>query len=404
MISKKMLELGKQRSVIRDMFEYGREVAARIGEENVLDFSLGNPSVPAPRQVEDAIARILREEDPIGYHGYTSAPGDPQVRQAVAEDLNARFATAYTGHNIFMTCGSAASLNITFRALLEHNREEIVANIPYFPEYRVFVESQGGKFVLCPCKEDMEPDLDALARRIGPFTKGVIINSPNNPSGMIYSRECLESLCRLLEKKEKEFGKRIFLISDEPYRELYFTKERPPFLPLLYKDTIVCYSWSKSLSLPGERIGYVLVPNTLPQWEEVMAAVAGAARSLGYVCAPSLFQRVIKECLGAAPNLEPYRTNRDLLERELAAMGYETARAQGAFYMLIKTPERNGEVFCERAKKKNLLLVPGRSFGVPEYVRLAYCTPEDKIKKSLPIFQELMGGRQVSLRLRYGKF
>jgi len=389
MISKKMLDLGTKRSVIRDIFEYGSKLAKEIGAENVLDFSLGNPSTPAPREVGNTIKYMVEGLSPKDYNSYTSSAGDTDTRLAVAKNLNKRFSTDYTDKNIFMTCGASASLNIIFKAIIESD-DEIIVNIPYFPEYKVFIEGQGGKPVFAKCSENLCLDISEIENKINENTKAILINSPNNPSGVIYPKENLSALTELLERKQNEYSHPIFLISDEPYRELVFTDEKSEFLPNLYNNTLVAYSWSKSLSLPGERIGYILVPNKVKNHEDVFAAVGGAARVLGYVCAPSMFQYVVKSCVDVEPNIGVYRTNRNILFKELLKMGYTVANPNGAFYMFIKSPNDDGVDFCERAKKYNMLLVPGEGFGMKEYVRLSFCVETEKIEKSIDIFKKLI--------------
>ena len=389
MISKKMLDLGTKRSVIRDIFEYGSKLAKEIGAENVLDFSLGNPSTPAPREVGNTIKYMVEGLSPKDYNSYTSSAGDTDTRLAVAKNLNKRFSTDYTDKNIFMTCGASASLNIIFKAIIEPN-DEIIVNIPYFPEYKVFIEGQGGKPVFVKCSENLCLDISEIENKINENTKAILINSPNNPSGVIYPKENLSALTELMERKQNEYSHPIFLISDEPYRELVFTNEKPEFLPNLYNNTLVAYSWSKSLSLPGERIGYILVPNKVKNHEDVFAAVGGAARVLGHVCAPSMFQYVVKSCVDVEPNIGVYRTNRNILFKELLKMRYTVANPDGAFYMFIKSPNNDGVDFCERAKKYHMLLVPGEGFGMKEYVRLSFCVETEKIEKSIDIFKKLI--------------
>ena len=389
MISKKMLDLGTKRSVIRDIFEYGNKLAKEIGAENVLDFSLGNPSIPAPREVANTIKYMVEGLSPKDYNSYTSSAGDTDTRLAVAKNLNKRFSTDYTDKNIFMTCGASASLNIIFKAIIEPN-DEIIVNIPYFPEYKVFIEGQGGKPVFVKCSENLCLDISEIENKINENTKAILINSPNNPSGVIYPKENLSALTELLERKQNEYSHPIFLISDEPYRELVFTNEKLEFLPNLYNNTLVAYSWSKSLSLPGERIGYILVPNKVKNHEDVFAAVGGAARVLGHVCAPSMFQYVVKSCVDVEPNIGVYRTNRNILFKELPEMGYKVANPDGAFYMFIKSPNDDGYDFCERAKKYHMLLVPGEGFGMKEYVRLSFCVETEKIEKSIDVFKKII--------------
>lgn len=395
MVSKKMLDLGKIRSGIRDIFEYGNKLAEKIGAENVLDFSLGNPSTPAPREVGNAIKHIVTELSPKEYNSYTTAPGDKDTRLAVAKNLNARFGTDYDENNIFLTCGAAASLNIIFKAIIESQDDEIIVNAPYFPDYKVFIEGQGAKFVLVKCSDDLTLDIAELEKNININTKAVLVNSPNNPSGVIYPKENIDALVELLNRKQSEYNHPIFLISDEPYREVVFVDEPPVFLPNLYNNTLVAYSWSKSLSLPGERIGYILIPSKAIDCTDIFAAISGAARVLGYVCAPSLFQKVIKECVNVEPNIDVYRTNRNILYAALIEMGYTLPNPSGVFYMFIKSPNNDGKDLCERAKNYNMLLVPGDSFGMKEYVRLSFCVDTEKIEKSINIFRKLISERYL---------
>lgn len=390
MISKEMVRLGTARSVIREIFEFGKGRAAVVGEENVLDFSLGNPSVPAPEKVQETIKNMIDTLPPKAYHSYTSSVGDNNTRTAIAENLNRRFGTKYTMNNVFMTCGAAASLNITFRALIASPEDEIMVCVPYFPEYKVFIEGQGGKVVLVPPTKELHIDVAELEKKVTKNTKAIVINSPNNPSGVIYPESNLKEVCSVLKKKSEEYGSPIYIITDEPYRELVYTDVKPAHIPLLYDNTIINYSWSKSLSLPGERIGYILVPSSVVNYDEVYAAVGGAARTLGYVCAPSMFQRVVEKCIDVEMDMSVYKKNREILYENLTKMGYNLAKPDGAFYMFIETPEKDGEAFCERAKKYDLLLVPGIGFGTKEYVRLAYCVDTQKIEKSIAVFKKLI--------------
>lgn len=389
MVSNEMYELGAKSSVIREIFEFGKKRAAEIGKENVYDFSLGNPSVPAPEKVNETIRRLTQEMEPCALHGYTSAVGDNGTRQAIADDLNRRFGTAFTMNNFYMTAGAAASLCITFRALTE-NDDEIIVFAPYFPEYQVFITSAGAKVVEVKCKEDdLQIDLDAFKNAINEHTKAVVLNSPNNPSGVVTSEETVIKMTEILREKEKEYGKSIFLISDEPYRELVYGDVKVPFLTKYYDNTIVCYSYSKSLSLPGDRIGYILVPSEVENFELIYKAVCGAGRALGYVCAPSLMQFVIKECTGLTGDVSVYKKNRDILVDAFTEYGFKLAKPDGAFYLFMKSPEADASAFCEKAKKYNLLLVPSDSFGFPGYVRISYCVSTDMIERSLPSFKKL---------------
>ena len=390
MLNETMMALGKTRSVIRDIFEYGNKRKAEIGAENVFDFSLGNPSVPAPACVNEAIRDLLAEKPDIYLHGYTSAQGDAGTRGAIADDLNRRFGTNFRADNLYMTCGAAASLRITLGAVICQG-EEVLTPAPFFPEYRVFAESAGAVFNPVLCDTDtLQLDLDAFRAAIGPKTKAIILNSPNNPSGVVYTTESIKKLADLLREKEKEYGTVIYLIADEPYRELVFDSSlEVPYLTKYYADTIVCYSFSKSLSLPGERIGYVLVPDEAASAGDVYAGICGAGRALGYVCAPSLLQHVIERCVGQVSDLEAYRKNRDLLYGALTEYGYSCVHPDGAFYLFVKALEEDAGAFCEKAKEQELLLVPSDSFGMPGYVRISYCVSEEQIRRSLPAFRAL---------------
>lgn len=389
MVSQRMLKLGTARSVIRELFEYGSQRAAQIGAENVFDFSLGNPSVPAPEAVNKTAISILRQQgDRI--HCYTSAPGDAGVRQCFAQSLNRRFSTDYSGEEFYVTVGAAAALCCTFGALTCPG-DEFIVPAPYFPEYQVFIEGAGGKMVVVPPEIDhFQIDFAALEARISPHTKGIIINSPNNPTGVVYSRQTLETLAKLLVRKSAEFGQPIYLISDEPYREIVFDGVEVPWVPGIYRDTIVCYSFSKSLSLPGERLGYVLIPKDITDGALVYAAVAGAGRSLGYVNAPSLFQQVTARCCDLTADISVYQRNCEILTTALRQMGYHVVQPGGAFYLFMRTPEEDDMAFSNKAREFDLLLVPGSGFGAPGHVRIAYCVPTEKILRSLPRFRALM--------------
>lgn len=391
MFNSKAYALGANRSCIRELFEYGRSRAAVVGEENVLDFSLGNPSIPAPQAVEDAIREILRETPSVAVHGYTPAGGDMEARNAIVRELNRRYDWDVTPQELFLGCGAAPELIAVFRALAVPGGK-ILAIAPYFPEYAPFVEESGLEFGVVPAQEpDFQIDMEALEALVTENTQAVIVNSPNNPSGVVYSRETLQKLGALLERKSREYGHPIYIVSDEPYRELVYDGTEVPFLPAIYRDTIVCYSYSKSLSLPGERIGYIYVPRKATDGEALYAAVAGAARSIGHVCAPSLFQKVIARCAQIPPDLASYDRNRRTLYEALVEAGYQVAKPQGAFYLFVKAPEGDGEAFSQRAKERDLLIVPGKDFGCPGYCRLCYCVPYEKILKSIPIFRELIG-------------
>ncbi len=389
MLSQKMLELGKKSSVIREIFEYGKARKAQIGAENVFDFSLGNPSVPAPQKVTDVMNKLIAETPAEVLHGYTSAPGDMGVRTAIAEYIKNKYDVDAAATNIYMTCGAAASLTITLNAIVEEG-DEIIAFAPFFPEYRVFTEQAGAKFVPVSCKnEDLQIDFELLEKTINPNTKAVIINSPNNPSGVIVPEKDIIKLAELLNEKQKEYGKEIFLVSDEPYRELVFTGEKVAYIPAYYDNSFVCYSYSKALSLPGERIGYIFVSPKMKESADVFAAVCGAGRALGYVCAPSLMQYTIAECLDDTADVSVYEENRKLLYDGLTDIGYTVIKPDGAFYMFVKSLDEDAYKFYERAKKFELLLVPSDDFGCPGFVRIAYCVDTDLIKRSLNAFKEL---------------
>lgn len=389
MINEKMMELGKVRSVIREIFEYGNKRRAEIGAENVLDFSLGNPSIPAPEKVSEIMARLIKDTDPVKLHGYTSAQGDPTVRKAISDSITQRFGAPSSPDLIYMTCGAAASLTITLNALV-NTGDEVIALAPFFPEYRVFAEKAGANFKVVKCREsDFQIDFTALEGAINKNTKAIIVNSPNNPTGVVLSEETVVKLSELLNKKQAEFGISIYIICDEPYRELAYGVN-VPYVPNFYDNTIVCYSFSKSLSLPGERIGYIFVSPKTDIAADIYAAVCGAGRALGYVCAPSLLQYTVKECIGLTGDVEAYKENRDVLYNALVEYGYECAKPDGAFYLFMKSPESNAAAFCERAKKYELLLVPSDSFGYEGYVRISYCVSRQQIEKSLPAFKALM--------------
>ena len=389
MVSEEMYVLGTKKSTIRTIFEFGQKRAAEVGAENVFDFSLGNPNVPAPDFIRDAAVDILMHGDPTEVHGYTIAPGKPAVREALAADLKHRFGMEVTGKNLFMTAGAAASVTITFKALTEPG-DEFVTFAPFFPEYRVFVEACGGKLVVVTAKtDDFQIDLTALERALTPQTKAVIVNSPNNPSGAVYRETTIRRLADLLRAKEQEYGHPIFIVADEPYREIVYDGASVPCIPLFYDNTIVCYSYSKSFSLPGERIGYIVVPDTAADFARIYGAIAGAARVLTHVNAPSLWQLVVARCAGKAADLSTYAKNAALLYDGLTALGFSCVRPQGAFYLFPQALEPDDAAFCRRAQEYDLLLVPGRDFGCPGYFRAAYCVRTKMIEKSLPRFEEL---------------
>ena len=389
MLNQTSYALGANRSVIRDLFEYGRARAAIVGDENVFDYSLGNPSIPSPAAVNDTIRAILEDTDSLQVHGYTSAIGDLACRKAIADDLNDRFGCDAKPENFFIGSGAAPELIAVIRALAVENGE-ILAIAPYFPEYKPFSEANGMIFkVVPPDVPGFQIKLEAVEEMLTPNTQAIIINSPNNPSGVIYTAETLTALAELLNKKAAQYGHPIYIISDEPYRELAYGVE-VPFLPLIYRDTVVCYSYSKSLSLPGERIGYVYVPEAAADSKALYAAIAGAARACGHVCAPSLWQKVIARCAKLRPDLEAYDRNRKALYEGLTEAGYEMAKPDGAFYLFIKAPGGDAVAFSEKAKQQDLLIVPGDGFGCPGYFRICYCVSYEMIQKSLPVFKALM--------------
>ncbi|MBQ9729149.1 MAG: pyridoxal phosphate-dependent aminotransferase [Clostridia bacterium] len=385
-----MYGLGSKRSTIREIFEYAKLRSTEIGKENVFDFSIGNPSVPAPKAVNEAIEKILKETPPVELHGYTSAQGGKDVRERIAANYLKRFGVELSADDLYMTCGAAASLTITFKALTNVG-DEFITFAPFFPEYKVFVENAGGKLTVLPSDATtLLPDFKALERGLTPSVKGVLINSPNNPSGVVYGENTVQTLAALLKKKSEEFGKPIYLISDEPYRELVYDADTTvPCVMKYYEDSIVCYSYSKSLSLPGERIGYVAVNPQASERTGVYAAICGAGRSLGFVCAPALFQRVAAECDGMTSDLSVYKRNRDLLYKGLTDLGFTCVYPDGAFYLFLKAAGGDAVEFCARAKKYELLLVNGEDFGCKDWVRVAYCVPTEQIERALPLFQKL---------------
>lgn len=390
MLNETAYTLGSNRSCIRELFEYGRKQAAIVGPENVFDYSLGNPSIPSPPEVNQAIRDILGDTDSLALHGYTSAVGDWETRKAISDDLNRRYGAQTQPEDFFLGCGAAPELVSVFRALAVPGGE-ILAIAPYFPEYKPFVEESGLKFrVVPPDLPHFQINLTAVETMLTPHTQALILNSPNNPSGVVYTRQTLLALAELLERKAAQFGHPIYLISDEPYRELVYGGVEVPFVPQIYRDTVICYSYSKSLSLPGERIGYVYVSAQAADSKKLYAAIAGAARGCGHVCAPSLWQKVIARCTHLRPDLESYDRNRKALYEGLSALGYEMAKPDGAFYLFVKAPGGDAAAFSEKAKQKNLLLVPGDDFGCPGYFRVCYCVSFEMIQRSLPVFARLL--------------
>ena len=392
MIADRMVTYVQQSSLIRAMFEEGKRLASIHGAENVYDFSLGNPNVAAPAEVNETAIQILQEELSTMVHGYMNNSGYDDVRIKIAESLNKRFGTEFGAHNILMTVGAAGGLNVIFKTLLNPD-DEVITFAPYFGEYRAYTANYDGKLVVVsPNTKTFQPNLTEFASKITPKTKAVIINSPNNPTGVVYSEETIMALSAILLEKQAEFGTDIYLISDEPYRELVYDGVEVPYLPNYYDNTIVGYSFSKSLSLPGERIGYLVLPDTLSDAQNIIAAANVANRILGFVNAPSLFQRVVSRCLDVdiTPNIEAYNANRELLYTNLLSYGYECIKPEGAFYLFVKSPIADDIAFCQMAKKYNLLIVPGTSFGCPGFVRIAYCVSHDTAKNALPAFKKVM--------------
>ena len=388
MINRKMRELGAKRSVIRELFEYGKKRKSEIGAENVYDFSLGNPSVASPDEVNASLINLISESDPVMLHGYTSAQGDLSVRESIATYINETYGESVNADCLYMSIGAAAALTSSLTALVSPG-EEVIVPSPYFPEYKVFIERCGGIIKEVRCDGDLQLDVPAIEAAINEKTAAIIINSPNNPTGAVYSEENIKDLAESLNRCEDKYGHPIYLISDEPYRELVYDGLNVPYLTKYYDDTIVCYSFSKSLSIPGERIGYILVCPRCKEFASVYQAVCGAGRALGFVCAPSLLQKLLPYCLGKTSDISVYDRNRKLLLERLSEYGFEMIRPDGAFYLFIKSPSADANEFCERAKKQEILIVPSDDFGCPGYARLAYCVTTEQIEKALPAFERL---------------
>lgn len=387
-MNEKILSLGKSPSVIRSLYEYGKKRKKEIGEDKVFDFSIGNPSVPTPLVVTQALQDLIANTDPVILHGYTSASGLEETKNAISEDLNKRFNANISGKYIYMTSGAASSLTITFKAILNQG-DEVICFAPYFPEYKVFVENANGTLSICETDKTFHLDFDKLKSKINEKTKAIIINSPNNPTGVMYTSLEIQKLSQLLCEKSKEYNKTIYLISDEPYRELIYTDKKYPFVTNYYNDSIICYSYSKSLSLPGERIGYIALGDNIANKEDLYYLICGAGRSLGYVCASSMFQLLITKCTSAISDINKYKDNLNILKTHLESIGYEVTSVDGAFYLFVKALEEDAYKFMEIAKKFELLLVPSDSFGIKGYVRISYCVSKNQIINSLDSFTKL---------------
>ena len=389
MFNEKMLGLGKQSSAIRELFEYGKIRKKEIGEDNVFDFSIGNPNVKTPDFVNEKLIEIIKNTDPVSLHGYTSASGNMKTRDAIAEYLNKTYGCNEQGKYIYLTLGAAASLSIAFNALLNEG-DEVIVFTPFWPEYKVLAENAKGKMVFVNSDDKFYPDFNDFENKITNKTKIVIINSPNNPTGVIYDEKVIKKIASIMNAKQKEYGHNIYLLSDEPYRELVYNNQKYPFVTNYYDNSLVAYSFSKSLSLPGERVGYLLVSSKMNNKDDVFACVCGSGRSLGFVCASSLFQELIPHVLGITSDLSVYKENRELLYNSLVSLGYEVIYPSGAFYMFVKALEEDDEAFSNVAKQEELLLVPSASFGIKGYVRISYCVANKTIKDSLPAFKRLM--------------
>ena len=386
--NEKMFELGNHGSAIRELYEYGRKRKRIVGDDNVFDFSIGNPSIPAPDIVNKTLIKLISEKSSVSLHGYTSAIGDEDVRIKIADYLNDKYDANVKSDKIYLTCGAAASLAITLSALLNKD-DEVIVFAPFFPEYKVYVENASGKLVITKSDDNFMIDFNALDSALNKNTKAVIINSPNNPSGAVLKEDIIVKLSSYLKKKEKEYNHPIYLISDEPYREIIYDDIKYPFVLNYYDDSIVCYSFSKSLSLPGERIGYIVVSNTSINKDEIFKAICGAGRALGYVCAPAIFQYLIALTLGYTSDIDEYKKNRDYLYNSLKDLGYDLVYPDGAFYLFMKALEEDSIKFSNKAKEYDLLLVPSDSFGVKGYVRIAYCVSYEMIKRSISAFKKL---------------
>ena len=390
MFPEKTMKWGKSRNCIRELFEYGAVRKAQIGVENVFDFSLGNPSIPTPECIKESMIRILTEQNPLAVHGYTSAPGRQSLRKAIADDLNEKYGTALEAGDVFVTCGAAAGLAAFLRGVLMPG-DEVITFAPFFPEYTVFTEASGGILVAVPPKEpDFQIDFAAFEAAISEKTRCVIVNSPNNPSGVVLSRESIKGLADIMNAAQEKYGHPIYLLSDEPYRELVYDGIEVPCMMNFYDNTVICYSFSKALSIPDERIGYLAVSDKMAERSEVNFAIAGASRALGHINAPSLMQQVIEECLDATADISKYKENRDILYNGLTELGYTCVKPDGAFYLFVKAQESDSKAFSERGKAHELLLCPADDFGCPGYIRISYCVDKDMIIRSMPAFKALI--------------
>ena len=389
MLNQTAYDLGDNGCCIREIAEYGAKRAAEIGKDKIFNFTIGNPSLPSPPEIAEAVTAILKDTDNLAIHSYTPAVGEVACRQAIADDLNNRFGTEVSAEELYITCGASPALAATFYALSFPNAE-IIAIAPFFMEYHPFVECAGAKLVVVPADiPDFQINFEAVEKALNPNTAAIIVNSPNNPSGTVYTRKTLEKLATLLAEKSREFGHPIYIVADEPYRELAYGVE-VPFIPTIYKDTIVCYSYSKSLTLPGERIGYIYVPKEATDSKALYTAVCGGGRAIGHICAPSLWQKVIARCAHLRPDLTEYDRNRKLLYEGLTQMGYTVAKPDGAFYLFVKAPGGDSNAFARKAMELDLFIVPGDDFGCPEYFRKCYCVTTESIQKSLPLFEKLI--------------
>lgn len=388
MVSKEYLEYGSKCSAIREMFDLALERAKDVGSENVYNFCIGNPNVPTPESVKQQLIQLLNTEDSFHLHGYTTSAGDEEVRCELAKNLNKRYGTQFREKNIYLTVGAACALNMCFRALCNPG-DEFIAIAPYFPEYKFYIEAIGVTFVpVMASPEDFQVDIQALEKAITKKTKGLILNSPNNPSGAIYSENTIRKVADMLRKKEKEYGHPIYVVADEPYREISYGAEIP-YIPCYYKNTLVCYSYSKCLSIPGERIGYLVLPDEVDDFEQLKLAISGAARILSFVNAPTMFQLLMARCKDEVADVGIYKTNRDIFYEALCSMGFECVKPEGAFYLFPKALENDDYAFCQKAAEYNLILVPGSEFGYPGHVRISYCVSKEQITRAIPIFEEL---------------